>query len=119
MSHISLWTSSSNPVTSSHVVESLKRTSRDLAIKSTELPDYTAILAGAHEVFEKISQLDDYIPDVDRERYPRTNVHFPTQKDNAHNAWAWKANVVGAAAEGPLKGKTVCLKGKQSAKPNH
>lgn len=111
MSHISLTTSPNNPIRPSHVDEAIKLVSPELHIRPEELPDYTAILAGTHEVFERIAKLDDYVPSVNREVYPRENVHYPLPIDNPHNAWACKATVQASDPVGPLVGKSVCLKG--------
>ncbi|WVW83102.1 hypothetical protein I302_105120 [Kwoniella bestiolae CBS 10118] len=110
MSHISLHTSSDNPVNRAELEKTLSSFgSEGLTLKPDDVEDYTRILAGAHEVFQKIINLPDYVPVVDK-RFSRQNVHAPTPAENEHNAWAWKVSVKDDSPSGPLKGLTVCLK---------
>ncbi|WWD10152.1 hypothetical protein V865_008286 [Kwoniella europaea PYCC6329] len=110
MSHISLNTSADNPVTKEVLEGTLSSFgSGELSLKSEDVEDYTRILAGAHEVFQKILDLPDYVPVVDK-RFARQNVHKPTAAENESNAWAWKVSVKDEGSEGALKGLTVCLK---------
>ena len=56
----------------------------------------------------------DYVPTVDEVRFPRKNIHFPTQEDNPLGAWAWKCEVKDTqyvkGSGGLLEGKTIALK---------
>lgn len=110
MSHIPLHKSADNPVTVADVERAICASGSDLRLDPSHLADYEAILAGAHEVFDKINNLEDYYPAVDRQSYPRTDIHCPSSEENPSNAWAWKARVEGTGS-GLLRGKTVCLKG--------
>ncbi|KAL8283253.1 hypothetical protein RQP46_006031 [Phenoliferia psychrophenolica] len=74
------------------------------------MADYKALLAGAHETYEKVLAMPDYVPEVDEERFPRENVHFPTPADNPSGAWAWKVSCKDRNPVGLLAGKTICLK---------
>lgn len=111
MSHIPLIRSANNPVTVRDIEHAISACGTDLRIGPNDLNDYAAILAGAHEVYEKINSMEDYYPTVDRQVYPRNNVHRPSSEENPSNAWAWKARVEGAKEGGLLAGMSVCLKG--------
>ena len=55
----------------------------------------------------------DFLPPVDYERFPRTDIVRPSPEDNPYNAWATKATVRSISEEatsGPLAGKRVVLK---------
>lgn len=109
MSLVSLEVGPNNPVTSTTLSSTLARLG--VALPPAEIADYTALLAGAHETFQKVLDMPDYVPLVDEARFSRENVHFPSAEENPANAWAWKATVKSASLEGLLAGKTVCLKG--------
>ncbi|ORY30836.1 amidase signature domain-containing protein [Naematelia encephala] len=100
--------SPNNPITDTSVVEGLK--SLGVNPKEEDLDDYTSLLKGIWEIWNKVDQMDDYVPVVDEEKFPRKDVHRPEGKENEYNAWGWKAHVAGTGIEGPLKGKTLCLK---------
>ena len=51
----------------------------------------------------------DYYPENYVERYPRTQVEWPSKQKNELRGWAWKAKVKGPS-KGLLSGKTLCLK---------
>jgi len=55
---------------------------------------------------------------VDEQRFPRTNVHFPSKTENTHGAWAWRCDIKDTNPEstGLLYGKTFCLKDMISVK---
>ncbi|KIJ54161.1 hypothetical protein M422DRAFT_775353 [Sphaerobolus stellatus SS14] len=76
--------------------------------------DYTTTLASAQQAMEKVLAMDDFFPIPDLTRFPRTDVHLPSNEENPLNGWAWKATVKNIneeeAKEGLLYGKTVCLK---------
>ncbi|KAF8526671.1 amidase signature domain-containing protein, partial [Hysterangium stoloniferum] len=55
----------------------------------------------------------DFVLEPDTTRFPRINVHYPTKEENKLDGWAWKVtvkNLNDEAKNGPLYGKTVCLK---------
>ncbi|RMZ67949.1 amidase [Pyrenophora seminiperda CCB06] len=56
--------------------------------------------------------MSDYIPHVDKVRFPRENIHFPEKAENTHGAWAWKCSIIDkqASGSGKLHGKTFALK---------
>ncbi len=82
-----------------------------LGVKLPEdhLIEWHNILASVQESIDVIDDLEDYVPAVDLEQYPRKNIHQPLPEDNDGNAWAWRFKIDGAS-EGPLLGMTVCLK---------
>ncbi|KII84040.1 hypothetical protein PLICRDRAFT_57870 [Plicaturopsis crispa FD-325 SS-3] len=112
MSVISTVVSPGNPITSQDVIDAVAGLGP--GIKPTaHLDEWTTILAGAHEVLQSVMDEPDYIPDVDEERFPRTNLHRPEPHDNPLNAWAWKFDLqdtTGQAAQGLLAGKTLAIK---------
>ncbi len=100
-----------NPVTAASVAETFAK----LGVKPKEkdVDDYTSLLTGVWEVWHKVDQMDDYVPIVDEERFPRRQVHRAEGDENRWNAWAWKADIKdtsGKSAGGLLEGKTLCLK---------
>jgi hypothetical protein len=103
--------SPNNPITPSSVTDTLAKLG--LAAPEKDVADYTSLLTGIWEIWNKVDGMDDYVPTVDTERFPREGVHFPEGDENKANAWAWKASVKdvsGKAKGGVLDGKTVCLK---------
>lgn len=101
--------SPNNPITDSSVRETLEPLG--LSVPENEEKHYTTFLKGIWEIWNRVEQMDDYVPVVDEERFPRENVHRPTGKDNPANAWAWKATIRDQEKnDGLLKGKTVALK---------
>lgn len=60
---------------------------------ATSLDQYTSLLAVFHDACEELESMDDFIPSVDYERFPRENVHRPDEKDNKLNAWAYKVTI--------------------------
>lgn len=101
--------SPNNPITPAAVEETFGK----LGLKCPPggLDDYTSLLTGIWEIWNKIEQMDDYVPAVDEERFPRTDVHRATAEENKTNAWAWKAVVKDVKENGGLlAGKTVILK---------
>lgn len=57
--------------------------------------------------------MDDYVPSVNEERFPRNDIKkLGSDEDgNKYNAWAWQCTVKDSKAnDGLLSGKTVCLK---------
>jgi amidase len=112
MSHISLTVSEGNPVTPDVLRSTLTSLSSEpLQLRDEDIADYTAIMAGAHEVFQKIIDMEDYVPQVDLQRFSRLDVHRPDASENKTNAWAWKASIKGDTSGGLLAGRSVCLKG--------
>ncbi|KAG7095818.1 hypothetical protein E1B28_006517 [Marasmius oreades] len=53
--------------------------------------------------------MSDCTPLVDLQRFPRSDIHIPTDEDNPHQGWACKVTVNGTS-EGILKGRKICLK---------
>ncbi|WWD22857.1 hypothetical protein CI109_107351 [Kwoniella shandongensis] len=102
--------SPNNPVTADSVLSTFSKLGLSPPAKD-QVDDYTSLLAGIWEVWDKVDKMEDYVPSVDEERFPRTEVHRPEGEENAHNAWAWKATVRDVKGSGGLlEGKTVCLK---------
>ncbi|TLD18006.1 hypothetical protein PspLS_10453 [Pyricularia sp. CBS 133598] len=83
-----------------------------LAIPSSESADYTLLLAGVHEVAERISALPDYQPVPDTKRFPRQDVRRPDAKEQEFGvAWAHRFLIQGdRSADSAVEAKTVCLK---------
>ncbi|RDW85351.1 hypothetical protein BP5796_03676 [Coleophoma crateriformis] len=100
-----------NPITEKDVISTLD--SLGLKPNPKDIDDFTSLLTGIWEVWDKVNQMEDYIPEVDEERFPRKNVHRPEGQANAENAWAWKCevrDVTDQSKGGLLEGKTVNLK---------
>ena len=104
--------SSDNPIDEADVYEAFG--SLGLKPKPDDVGDLTSLLKGMWEVWDRIGKMDDYVPVVDEDRYPRVNIHRPEGEENQWNAWAWKATVKDVKGSGGelrlLEGRTVCLK---------
>lgn len=101
-----------NPVTKDTLLE----LSKLLGVKETneaDINDYTKLLGVFHDSCEEIMKMDDYLPTVDYERFPRENIHFPTEKNNRLGAWGWKCTIKDQKPQSNnrlLEGSTVCVK---------
>ncbi|KAI9698867.1 MAG: hypothetical protein M1820_007374 [Bogoriella megaspora] len=101
-----------NPVTD----ETLQATCRSLGvqIKQEERDDYRKLLGNFHDIAEDVMAMEEYIPKVDLDRFPRNNVHVPKQEDNAHNAWASRCSIKDQHAQPDarrlLEGKKFAIK---------
>ncbi|KAH8884204.1 Glutamyl-tRNA amidotransferase subunit A [Thozetella sp. PMI_491] len=85
----------------------------NLTLPPSHLSQWHEIIASVQESIEMVASLPDYFPEVDIERYPRQEMHWPTAEENEGNAWAWKTKIEGANAReggGLLSGVTLCLK---------
>jgi amidase len=101
--------SANNPVTDASVPEFLVK--MGLELPADQLPEYTGFLKGIWEVWNEVDGMEDYVPAVDETRFPRLNVHRPTNEENPANAWAWRVTIEDQENTGGLlQGKTVCLK---------
>lgn len=83
-----------------------------LTIRSEESADYQRLLAAVHDCAERVSNLEDYQPIPDTDRFPRQNVRIPQASEQSFgHAWAHRFLIEGnKSAKSGLKGKTVCLK---------
>ncbi|KAL1854835.1 hypothetical protein Daus18300_011351 [Diaporthe australafricana] len=89
-----------------------------LTIKPEESAEYQRLLAAVHDCATRIDSLPDYQPVPDTKRYPRENVHLPTDEEQQFgHAWAYKFLIGGSTDSSAgdlssvsLKGKTVCIK---------
>lgn len=92
MSVFTFETKQSNPITSQDVVS----IGDEFGIKEVDeksLEDYRTLLAVFHDSCEEIMAMEDYIPPVNIERFPRKNVHFPCGDENKLNAWGFKVTI--------------------------
>ncbi|KAJ4348727.1 uncharacterized protein N0V89_010105 [Didymosphaeria variabile] len=109
MSVFSLDAAKGNPVTSKTVDKLCSQLG--VSIDDSEKDAYTRLLAVFHDASEQLMAMDDYVPPVDQERYPREDVHFPEKAENSHGAWAWKCRIVDKQTKGgKLQGKTFAIK---------
>ncbi|KAJ4400373.1 hypothetical protein N0V91_008729 [Didymella pomorum] len=109
MSVFSLDVAQGNPVTTSTVDKLCAKLG--VSIEEKEKEDYRRLLAIFHDASTQLMAMDDYVPPVDEERFPREEVHFPQKEQNLHGAWAWKCSIVDKHDNaGKLKGKTFALK---------
>lgn len=80
-------------------------------IEPKDSDDYNLLLAAVHDCAQHISNLPDYQPPVDLKKYPRENVHRPSDAEQVlGHAWAHKFLIRGNPKGGILDGKTFCLK---------
>ncbi|WP_373487862.1 amidase [Blastomonas sp.] len=80
--------------------------SMGMSLSDDDLAFFHAGVNATMMPYDIIDALPDNLPKV---TYPRTTGYHPGPEENEFNAWAWKAEVKGAAS-GPLKGKSVVLK---------
>lgn len=110
MSVFTFETTKNNPVTTETIVGLAK----EFGVEENEkdLEDYKTLLAVFHDSCVEIEQMEDYIPEVDYERFPRTNLHYPDPNTNKLNAWGYKCEIRDAkyAGNGVLDGLTVAAK---------
>lgn len=100
-----------NPITGKDVISTLD--SLGLKPDPKDVDDFTSLLTGIWEVWDKVNQMDDYVMEVDEDRFPRKDVHRPEGSANAENAWAWKCDIRDATQKskgGLLDGKTINVK---------
>ncbi|KAG0682719.1 hypothetical protein C6P40_003444 [Pichia californica] len=79
----------------------------------TDINDYVKLLGVFHDSCEEIMKMDDYLPTVDYERFPRENIRFPTEEENRLGAWGWKCTIKDKNPESNnrlLEGSKVCVK---------
>ncbi|OJD40409.1 amidase [Diplodia corticola] len=118
MSVFSLHPRAGNPVTA-NVVDDVC-TDLGFSLDEGEKEAYRRLLGIFHDSAVGLMGMPDYAPQVDLERFPRENVHFPNVGDNTHGAWAWKCSIKdksrGIKDSMLLEGKTVVLKDNISVK---
>ncbi|PGH16035.1 hypothetical protein AJ79_02015 [Helicocarpus griseus UAMH5409] len=99
----------SNPVTPKDVRSQLGKLGIEPSPEDED--DYLKLLAAAHDCAQAVEALPDYEPPVDLERFPRINIHRPSPGEQTFNAaWAHTFSIKDPTIQGPLSGKTVCLK---------
>lgn len=82
-----------------------------LAIAPENVEDWSALISGLNHCAKQVLELEDYIPKVDYDLYPRTDVHRPAPEDSDKGGWAWKATVKSTKPKSDqLKGRTIALK---------
>ncbi len=77
-----------------------------MELTDTELAGLARLCAGLKSSYDRIEALPE--PQLPL-KYPRSPGRAPQQSENPLNAWAWLADIAGAA-EGPLKGRRVGIK---------
>ncbi|KAF9818831.1 hypothetical protein IEO21_02487 [Rhodonia placenta] len=101
-----------SPITS----EVLQQTAAKIGVRvpDSKADEFTEMLASARETMEQVMTMDDFMPALDMERYPRTGVTAVATEDNPLNAWATKVIVRNVnedeVAAGILAGQRVVLK---------
>lgn len=83
-----------------------------LTVDPKDAPDFHIMLSALDTSAKKILAMDDFSQPTDLNRFPRTDVHAPTAKENPNNAWAYKYVIKDTKpVDGaPLAGKTICFK---------
>lgn len=101
--------SANNPIDEQAVLDTVAELG--VSLRPDEVREYTAFLKGVWEIWNKVDGSEDYVPEVDLERFPRENVHRPTEAENPTNGWATRVTIQDKKSNaGLLAGKTVCLK---------
>ncbi|KAF7306336.1 Amidase signature enzyme [Mycena indigotica] len=105
------------PETVTVAAEQIRQTAAQIGVQVPErdLDAYRVFLSGLDSCIDQIEAEDDYLPLLDAERFPRSNVHRPSPEDNAKqfNSWAYKVHIASTNTEdkaGPLAGFTVAIK---------
>ncbi|KAK9459217.1 amidase signature enzyme [Lipomyces oligophaga] len=81
-------------------------------VPQEDLMAYRTLLSGLEDAVNTIIAEDDYVPEVDIERFPRTDISY-SKIDNQFNAWAYKVKIKSTKSkdlEGLLKGKILAIK---------
>ncbi|KAF4122319.1 amidase [Geosmithia morbida] len=100
---------SDNPVRAGDVKKTLE--SLGLSVRPEESAEYTTLLAAVHDCAERISNLPDYQPVPDTQRFPRKDVRIPDESEQLYgHAWAHKFTISGEKEAEILGSKTVCIK---------
>lgn len=83
-----------------------------MAVRPDESADYTRLLAAVHDCAQRVSNLPDYQPEPDTQRFPRHDVRISSEHDQDFgHAWAHRFTVRGdATATSDIRGKHVCIK---------
>ncbi|KAG4291917.1 hypothetical protein FPRO06_13170 [Fusarium proliferatum] len=83
-----------------------------LTIRPEESSEYQLLLAAVHDCADRVSNLPDYQPVPDIERFPRQNIHLPEEHEQSYgHAWAHRFIIEGdQSSRSALAGKAVCLK---------
>ena len=82
-----------------------------IKLKDDEEEDYRKLLAVFDESAQELMAMPDYVPQVDLERFPRSDVRQVSKEENTHGAWAWRCSIKDSQPNsGPLAGKTIALK---------
>ncbi|RDI85260.1 hypothetical protein Vi05172_g4713 [Venturia inaequalis] len=100
-----------NPVTVNHVRDAFSQVAPGVKVSPEDEPDYVKLLAACHDVATLIDELPDYEIPTDLERFPRQNIHRVHPSEQVLGAaWAHTFSIKDASIDGPLSGKTICLK---------
>lgn len=102
-----------NPVNA----ETIASLTKELGVEEErieDIKDYATLLGVFHDSCEEIMKMEDYLPTVDYERFPRENVHFPSAENNKLGAWGWKFTIKDHKpmlnTKKLLEGAKVCVK---------
>ncbi|KAK8090270.1 hypothetical protein PG997_005231 [Apiospora hydei] len=94
-----------NPVKKGDAEDLLK----DFGVKidPKDSDDYHQLLAAVHDCAEQLLELPDYQPVPDLKKYPRENLHVPTESEQVYGH---ASSSKGDQSSKLLAGKSVCLK---------
>jgi amidase len=86
-----------------------------ITVPSSDVDAYCVLISALDACVAQIDALEDYVPHLDLQRFPRVNIHTPTPTENAadHNAWAYKVHIKSsfpADLAGCLAGLAVAVK---------
>ena len=113
MSVFTFDTKEGNPVTK----DDIKTLGEKLGVHETnevDINDYTTLLGVFHDACQEIMDMDDYLQEVDLERFPRKDVRYPTKEENKLGGWGWKFSIKDekptSTGDRLLEGSKVCVK---------
>ncbi|KAF1815656.1 amidase signature enzyme [Eremomyces bilateralis CBS 781.70] len=103
--------SEKNPVTVNDVCSALAKVGGGVKPRAEDEADFVKLLAACHDCAASIDALPDYDVPTDGKRFPRKNVHRVQPSEQVLGAaWAHTFSIKDDFIQGPLSGKTVCLK---------
>ncbi|KAJ7274474.1 amidase signature domain-containing protein [Mycena haematopus] len=86
-----------------------------ITVPDVDVEAYCLLISGLDVCVALIDAEDDYVPNLDLQRFPRVAIHRPTAAENAaeYNAWAHKVEIVSTSPvdrAGPLAGFSIAIK---------
>jgi len=88
-----------------------------ITISPKDEADFHVLLAALHQGAEALDQLEDDVPEVDLERFPREGGRFASREENGNGAWAYKVQYIPSDARDSAHEPRRCCR--STSKPTH